>query len=871
MTTYTTWTVGDILNICASVEDFCGQQSTSIYLDEINVTKNPDPCTISHNTSGGCGLHIDNIEVTFKLAKALGTECSHGTPTIVYQPIGVATTDSYGVCGLQYQVTNQDRAHYESSGGNYKIFATISNAGGQLISTENKCTSNITILQNPCIGITCPPNDCTGFDLYTYTCNPTTGICDRTLLTPLSPACGYIVPSAETHYLYFKVPELYPVGYVISGISTIFQAASNAISGYTDYYVEAVDFDQVTYIVTVTITKTSILGIRGPNSGIQTMPIFLIPLAYWLAVLAGIIAGTLYFLILRYLGSKSVTGESVSTRTITVIPQICTGDATAGTTSCVNPTSPMIITVEYSLGKVNTIREITDGNPITFSAPTDVGITIIGKVKDNPYYTVIKKAIEKGITNETVTLKFIAKEDATITPGAVDATTHSPITGSYIIYEETVDGSLVEVQRGNLDSNGKVAPPFKAKAGVNTCTIIIPVDIDVHKTEMNCIKPLAGEILTPEIPIKTCSEAKNHISVRTVYISSADGGRYGYTADSIQIKVGTDIVNTVLPTTDITYIDGLDKDTNYTVHIIKPGYAMLNNDQSVSFSTDCDTTVALIVESNPPSGTRDITIEVRNVTANAAIQGANVTLDSMPIRKTDGTGTIAFMAIPDGDHDILLTLEGYKDGQSTITVSSTATSFTKTMIVDQVNATVDTRIDGFTNVGDAIATKPIKFEGYLQYLDTEAQPASYKPLTDATVTITVKDANNEILKTFTVVTGAGLLSVGYFETGEWLIVNEFADTGMTVEASFEGIGRYKPSSFSVDYAIAAADACVIPLPWGGCLLSKETGTSLLLLGALAVGGLVLMGSASKSITGKATERIVEIPAHYRPPQEIVSR
>ena len=861
MADYTNWKVNDVVNICVSVTAFCGTLGTQGLMFGSNaISKFPDTCATVPGSSH-CPITINNVGITFKLVKGCNNS---NNPTVVYRNLGQFYTNSNGQTGVQFTVLSSDLANYNSSGGNYQAMMVITDSKGQNIIELSNCTNYITISQDPCIGVTCPSNDCTGFDLYTYSCNHATGTCDRTLLTPLSPTCGYVAPPAETHYIYFKVPDLYPVGYVISGISTIWQASSNAISGYTDYHVNAVDFDSTAYVITVTITKTLVTGRTGLDARVQTM---VLPIIYVIAVIAiaitSAVANWYYF---WHMGSKSVTGETVSTRVITVIPQICTGNATAGTTTCVNPAPPMTISIEYCLGKICTTKDITDGNPITFSAPTDVGITVTGKVKDNPYYTVIKKAIDKGITNDTVTLKFMAKDDATITPSAKDATTNNPIGGSYIVYEETEDNHLVEVQRGNLDSTGKMVPPLKAKAGVHTCIVVIPVDITIHKTEMLCVTPTAGENINPVIPIKTCTEAKNHISVRTVYISSTDGTRYGYTANGIQIMIGTTVTSTVTPTTDITYIDGLAKGTNYTVHVIKPGYTMINNDQQVSFSTDCDTTTALMVESNPPAGTRDITIEVRNATTSVAIQGANVTLDTMPIRKTDGTGTILFMAIPDGVHDLKIALDAYKDNISKITVSSTSTTFTKTLTVDQVNATVDTRIYNFTNIGDVIATKPIKFGGHLQYLDTGETPATYKSLTDATVVITVKDANNIVIKTFTTVTGNGLLTTGYFETGEWLVANERANTGMTVEAYFEGIGRYKPSSFSSDYTVAAADACLIPLPWGGCLLSKEAGTSLLLFGALAVGGIVLLSSASKSITGKAAERIIEIPAHYTPPE-----
>lgn len=862
MADYTNWKVNDVVNICVSVTAFCGTQVQGLYFGSNAISKYPDICATVPGTSH-CPITIDNVGITFKLVKGCNNS---NAPDIVYRNLGQFYTNSNGQVGVQFTVLSSDLVNYNSSGGSYQIMMVITDSKGQNIigGQLSSCTNYITISQSPCTGVTCPPNDCTRFDLYRYSCNPATGACDRTLLTPLSPACGYVVPAAETHYIYFKVPNLYPVGYVISGISAIWQASSNAINGYTDYHIDAVDFDSIAYIITVTITKTLITGRTIPDARIQTM---FLPIIYVLAVIAiAIISAVANWYYFWYMGSKSVTGETVSTRVITVIPQICTGNATAGTTNCVSPTPPMTISVEYCLGKICTTKDITNGNPITFSAPTDVGITVTGKVKDNPYYTVIKKAIDKGITNETVTLKFMAKDDATITPSAKDANTNNPISGSYIVYEETEDNHLVEVQRGNLDSAGKMVPPLKAKAGVYTCVVVIPSDITIHKTEMICVTPTAGEILNPVIPIKTCLEAKNHISVRTVYISSADGARYGYTADSIQVKIGTTVISTVVPTTDITYIDELAKNINYTIHIAKPGYTMTNNDQQVSFTTDCDTTVALMVESNPPAGTRDISVEVRNATTNVAIQGANVILDTMPTRNTDVTGSISFMAIPDGEHDLKITLDAYKDNISKITVGATSTSFTKTLTVDQVNATVDTRIYEFTNIGDAIATKPIKFGGHLQYLDTSVTPATYKQLTDATVVITVKDANNVVMKTFTTVTGNGLLSTGYFETGEWLIANERANTGITADASFEGIGRYKPSSFSLDFTIAAADACLVPLPWGGCLLSKEAGTGLLLLGALAIGGIVLISSASKSVTGRATERIVEIPSHYTPPE-----
>lgn len=846
--------IGDNVTFCASIHDFCGEAGSKFYLlYDINCTVGT--CNITIIPYWTC-LSPSGIQLEFQWVDTRGNYAAKDCLSHTLRVLGTGYTNTNGVAYINHTIDQIDIDLYNANQTSFELRTCIKNTPdvsptnvGRIRSDTSYHSGDYIALADPCAGITCS-NACVGLDLYSQTC--VDGVCvTGTLVEANSPECGAII-TEEIHYLYFKVPELYSPSYVISGISSIFEAATNAISGYTNYYVYGIDFDQVDYTLTVTIKKTigspSGPGVMGLDVRIHTM---IAPIIYFLALLAlAIITSIANWYYFWYMGSKSVTGEVVSTRIITVVPKMCTGDAGTGTLNCINPTPPTIISVEHCIGKVCTTTEITDGNPITISAPTDTGITITGRVKDNPFYTVIKKSIDKGITNETVTLQFMAKDDATVTSKATDATTGNPINGSYIIYEETTDGHMVEVQRGNLDASGKVVPSYKAKAGVYTCTIIVPLDEAVHKPQMDCITPAAGDNLTPDILIKTCGEAKNHVSVRTVYIA-IDGSRLGYTADSIEIKIGANVINTIVPTTDITYIDGLDKNINYTIHVIKAGYTLLNNDQQVSFTTDCDATVSLMVEANPPAGTRDITIEVRNAVApNVPIQGANIFLDTTPVRKTDVTGTVLFTAIPDGTHDLKITLEGYKDDISQINVSSTSTSFSKTLTVDQVNATVDTRIYGFTNVGDAIATKPIKFKGSLHYLDTSVSPATYKPLQDATVIVNIKDVSNNILKTFAVVTKNGLLDTGVFETGEWLISDILTNAEINVEVIFEGVGRYKPSSSSTSYVVAAANSCVIPLPWGGCLLSKEAGMGLLLIGGLILGGIVVFSMAGPMIGKK---------------------
>lgn len=855
--------VGQTLNIGVAVWDFCGY-SNYLYIQNIGFGVD-NPASVSIDPSVDC-LNISNIGIELKFASSSGSsECHQCNPGIIYESLGTVYTNPQGVASLSHTITNTDLSYYEqaiATGKNLEIIACIVNPQGQPVSPTliGKCSESIIISPDPCQGVICP-DACVGQDLYSQICD--NGSCiTGILIEPNSHSCGAV---QEKHYMYFKVSELLPISFIYSGITPIFQATTQLISAYTDYYVESVDFDLSKYIMTITIAKTLGLG-PNTNTRVQTMLLPAIPIAYYLAILAGALVAALVVFIQEYLGSESVDGEQVSTRVINVIPKICVGNGNTGIPDCSNPTPPMIISVEKCIGNNCETIEIADGNPISFSAPTNVGITITGKVKDNGFYTVIKKSIDKGITNETVTLEFIAKEDSTISPTATDATTGNPITGSYIVYEETLDGHLVEILRGNLDINGKISPPFKGKAGVKSCIIIIPSNVGTHKVQMECVTPLGGETLNPVISIKTCQEKKNSVSIRTVYISSIDSSRIGYTAETIQILINSTIFKTVTPTTDITYVDGLDKNTTYTIHVIKADYVMVNNDQQISFTTDCDTTLAIMVESNPPANSRDITVEVRNATTNNQIEGANVLLDSMPIKKTGPTGTVTLYAIPDGDHNLKISLEAYKDNESTITVSSTSTSFTKTLTVDQVNATVDTRIYEFTNIGDPIATKPIKFGGTLQYYNTDS--SSYEALTDATISVTIKDITNNTIETLTAITKNNLTELGDFETGTWVIPEDLTGSQINVDIAFDGIGRYKPSSLSTSYAIAAKDSCIIPLPWGGCLLSKETGTGLLMLGALVVGGIVLLSSGTKSLTGKATERIVEkpIPPHYTPPE-----
>lgn len=135
VTTYRDWKTGDVINICASIDEFCGAYSQFIFANDINVTKSPETCSLEFGTERGCGLHLNNVELTFKLVKVSGSvEGKSCNPQQIYRTIGSVRTNYNGVAGLTYTITEQDRLDYQnaqSSGTPYKIMACITNADGQ--------------------------------------------------------------------------------------------------------------------------------------------------------------------------------------------------------------------------------------------------------------------------------------------------------------------------------------------------------------------------------------------------------------------------------------------------------------------------------------------------------------------------------------------------------------------------------------------------------------------------------------------------------------------------------------------------------------------------------------------------------------------
>ncbi len=203
MTTYKDWQTGDVINIAASIDEFCGVSNQFIFVKDINVTKSPDACSVSYGEERGCGLHLDNVTLVFKLVKCSGSdEKTSCNPQIVYktiQTIENIKTNINGVACIAYQVTDQDRLNYESQiiDDSYNVMVCITNSDGQATTpgTLSQVTEPITIIENLCYGLPPCRDKCYGSDLWSMKCEPSTGACIQDVNKGSSLIC------TATHYI----------------------------------------------------------------------------------------------------------------------------------------------------------------------------------------------------------------------------------------------------------------------------------------------------------------------------------------------------------------------------------------------------------------------------------------------------------------------------------------------------------------------------------------------------------------------------------------------------------------------------------------------------------------------------------------------
>lgn len=697
---------------------------------------------------------------------------------------------------------------------------------------------------------------------------------------------GQLAPWVN-YELYFKVSEIIPSWLIYSILGSVYSEASNLITDFTGYYIGSVAFDPTTYIITIAVSRYTTLS--GGYENVQSLemsmtdihniagellPIVMALLGFIIAgPIGAIILGAVTYAVVTFFGIKqSVVGQPPSTRAITLTAEICTGTATNPCATTNSLTSETVL-ITLVAGDSTQTGSITASSPsATFSVPTNVRISISAKVKDNPYYAVFTADPQSNPELESCTpgsscpttipivIKLFAQADAKTAPGLTDTSGNS-LPGKYTLYIEDSRGFYVEDGSGNL-INGKV-PQTVIPANKEYCILIIPADYPTHDKVFTCSSCSAGEICTPVLPSQTCTEEKNSVTVRCVYISSS-GARLGFTPDEIDITdMSTNTVRKILPgtptqgstcpgviTSDTTCINGLDNGKTYKIHVVSSTYTVTatTQDQQVSYTTDCNTGILLLVEASPPPNTYDITVQVINSQTLTALPGAIATLGTMPAETTDASGTVMFPSVPQGTGiPLKVTLTGYKDYSTNIDITSTKT-ITVHMDVNQVLATVETRISNFNPSGTVAASQSIAFKGHLEYLSD----TTYSPLTDAPITVTVEDKSGNTIQTLSATTqaGIGIIGAGDFETGQWLVPANLLNTQITVTATFAGVGRYKSSTFSTTYVVVKAVECVIPIPFTStCLLSKDTAKTLLILGGLVIGGYVVY-KAAKLIPSK---------------------
>ncbi len=287
MTTYTNWMVGEKINICASIDEFCGTEFQVIFVNDINVTKLSDTCTVIYGTERGCGLHLNNVTLTFKLVKCSGSTEGHTcNPQIVYKTIGSATTNSNGVCGIVYDVTDQDRANYESqiSEDSYKVMVCITNSDGQSTQSSaiSETTSSITITPSH---LECISNICTRVtDAGTNTCTIEGSVTE----------CLY----EPTHYLEFKMAFV-PVE-LVDYIDTYIVDISNTLMTHLPILPPPWEYVKTTYNRN---TNSFIMWLYTPNTlGLQED---IISIGQWAIAYVSMIVGVILIIIagiLAFLG-----------------------------------------------------------------------------------------------------------------------------------------------------------------------------------------------------------------------------------------------------------------------------------------------------------------------------------------------------------------------------------------------------------------------------------------------------------------------------------------------------------------------------------------------------------------------------------------
>jgi hypothetical protein len=106
--------VGDRINVCAAVWDFCGQTYSRYYINSIGITVYPNPCTITPDSST-C-LTLSSILIEFNWVNTFTSSVAALCNSDVrLKSLGSAYTDVNGVASFGYDVTAEDLALFQTN------------------------------------------------------------------------------------------------------------------------------------------------------------------------------------------------------------------------------------------------------------------------------------------------------------------------------------------------------------------------------------------------------------------------------------------------------------------------------------------------------------------------------------------------------------------------------------------------------------------------------------------------------------------------------------------------------------------------------------------------------------------------------------
>ena len=488
--------------------------------------------------------------------------------------------------------------------------------------------------------------------------------------------CTLVLSTTPSDYeLYFKVPEIYPMWY----INSVLQPIANTIAKLSaqsvpvnEYYFESLSFDSNSYIITVTMKKTLTIGGK-----VNTMFVFLA----WLPLIAMIaISAIVAFLFgSKEAGTKKLN-ESPTIRKVTIYFKYCT-DAD----NC-KPTAPSdaAVTIKPFIKDYTPVVTPTGANSYTLDIPANyASIDVNFKTsKDNYANPELNSKILSDTTELTVI--FFAKQMSTVAETPV--TTSCP-NMNYAIIQSGITLKTGKLENCGLpDVNGKYNCKIPVCGSTIECklapnvpytNVLYPDDADKAKCPLFSTEviPEPGPYVPPPIIIPECGIIKNTLNVYFNY-TKTDGTIMPLKPDSIKLN-GTDHTFTYNDKNKYSILNGLDKNVTYTVNITKSNNTVLDNDQTIQYTTDCGYDNRTF-EAQAPLNTYDITINVMKKGTIEIIRNAKVKIGLETV-VTNTIGNAVFTGLQADTYLVNVTHDAFKPVNQNIILTATGV---KTFLIE---------------------------------------------------------------------------------------------------------------------------------------------------------------------------------------------